>query len=145
MNNKEKVIFNDFNEYMHMIFRIQEKLRDKKNFNNIYSLSNTALSVIMYIPKEGSRNYKEITENLKIPKSTLTGIASKLKSSGYVIEKVNKQDKRMHDLFLTEKGKLAQHEHDACEKEVYSILTGSLNLKEKEQLLSILKKGLCYK
>ncbi len=140
--NREKQIFQAYNTYMHTVLQIIEKMQNSGEFRLVTALSHSALSVLMCIPKEESRNYKDITEALHIPKSTLTGIARQLENQGYIKQKINEQDRRRRDLYLTEKGIAAQKEHDLCEEKVYILLTGKLSLDEKELLLKLMSKSL---
>lgn len=91
------------------------------------------------------KNEKEITQRLladKLHKSpaAISEIVRKLNTSKLVKRIPNKNDRRVFDLELTEKGqKIAQEfekEHPKMEEDMYSILTGE----EREELTRLLKK-----
>ncbi len=138
---KNELLFQNFNAYLHQIVKIQENMVDKNKYK-IATMSYTTISVIVFLSSKRVCNFKEITKSLKIPKSTLTCVIRKLVKQGYVTIEVDEQDHRYHNVSLTEKGNQLQIEHDEYERELFTIVTGNLNLEEKETLISLLIKGL---
>ena len=67
-------------------------------------LSNVHCRVLSYIHAKPRINMVELTDKIKVHKSTITRIVSQLEEWGYVVRHPNETDQRRFDLMLTEHG-----------------------------------------
>ena len=98
---KNKLIskIREFNRlYMPMM-----KLLGNHYLGSEYSV--TEARVFFEIYQNEGCNAAHIAETMNIDKSYLTSIISSHEKSGYIIKKCSNTDKRVYDLFLTDRGK----------------------------------------
>lgn len=62
------------------------------------------LKSLIYIRSRGKASHSELSKVLRVTPSVVTGIISRLKSSGLVLKQPDVDDRRVHWLALTDKG-----------------------------------------
>jgi DNA-binding MarR family transcriptional regulator len=106
------------NRLSHRIVRLNERF-DEKSLHRIKSLSKIEISVLSLLCENPQIIMSNISEQLQVSKSTMTGIVDKLEALGFLQRVINKRDRRSYALEVTDEGKLAQKEHLKLEKETY--------------------------
>lgn len=92
------------------------------------------------ISKNEGISQKELSEYLYVGKSTTAKAVKNLVKNNYVAVQKDKNDKRVHRLYLTEKGKEAAPVIEAVFLEITDTFTKGLTEQEKEQVYVGLKK-----
>lgn len=139
---------NDFENYIseftmiwHEILGLHKKFEVEKIFPNFCELSTVEISIIQMVSDDENILLKDISQQLSLPKSTLTHIIDRLEKKGYLCRKISQRDLRSYGLKLTSKGQLAQNEHIKYEKFIFSGILQALDSdNEREQFICLLKK-----
>lgn len=92
------------------------------------------------ISKNEGISQKELSEYLYVGKSTTAKAVKSLVKNNYVKVEQDKNDKRIHRLYLTQKGKEIVPKIELVFLELMGIFTQDLSECEKEQTLTVLKK-----
>lgn len=114
----------------------------------IKGLSMIEVAVIVMLYKNPQIIMRDLSDELHISKSSITGIIDHLEELGYLRRVMNRKDRRSYALEITEAGKLAQLQHEeyekqACLKFIEAMKTCSISeeyLDQTESLLDFLKK-----
>lgn len=106
------------NRISHRIVRLNEQF-DEKAFHRLKSLSKIEISVLSLLCENPQIIMRDISDQLQVSKSTMTGVVDKLENLGFLQRVINKRDRRSYALEVTEEGKLAQKEHLKWERETY--------------------------
>lgn len=123
-------IFND-------ILTIEQSDLKKGYFNDLSVTEiHTIEAIGMYVP----RNMSEVARDIGITLGTLTKAISNLVKKGYVERKRSEQDKRVVNVDLTKKGKLAYRIHAKFHRDIIRETIDGLNEKEKNTLVDVLEK-----
>ncbi len=115
----------DTEKLMERIHQISHRLTnflgqfEQRLSGRIKDLSNIEISVIVRLYKNPKIIMRDLSEDLHISKSSMTGIVDHLEELGYLRRVINRSDRRSYALELTEEGKLAQLQHEECEKQAY--------------------------
>lgn len=102
-------------------------------------LSITELHTIEAIGMYDQRTMSEVAQDLKITVGTLTTAINKLIKKGYVERMRIEEDRRVVMVKATKKGKLAFRLHAKFHSDMIKSITGVLNPKEEEVLISSLE------
>ncbi|GGI65776.1 MarR family transcriptional regulator [Enterococcus alcedinis] len=92
------------------------------------------------ISKNEGISQKELSEYLYVGKSTTAKAVKNLVKNNYVEVKKDEHDKRVHRLYLTEKGRETAPVIDAVFLEIVDIFTKDLTEEEKDVTYNVLKK-----
>lgn len=92
------------------------------------------------ISKNEGISQKELSEYLYVGKSTTAKAVKNLVKNNYVKVEQDENDKRIHRLYLTEKGKEIVPKIESVFLELMDIFTKDLSECETEQTLTVLKK-----
>jgi DNA-binding MarR family transcriptional regulator len=96
--------------------------------------------VLHILAKEDGLTQSEITEKLDIRPSSLGELVAKLEKSGYVERRQNENDKRVINVFITDKGRKAEKEFvNPRQKDAESWCLG-LSEEDKAKLSELLEK-----
>lgn len=106
------------NQLSHRIVKLNEQF-DEKTFHRLKNLSKLEISVLSLLCANPQIIMRDISKQLQVSKSTMTGVVDKLEQAGYLQRVICRQDRRSYSLEITEEGKLAQKEHLRWEKESY--------------------------
>lgn len=85
----------------------------------IKDLSKIEISILVKLYKNPQIIMRDLSEELHISKSSMTGIVDHLEELGYLRRVLNRSDRRSYALEITEEGKRAQLQHEECEKQAY--------------------------
>ena len=137
MNQKEQLI----NELLVTIFNdiVQIEQRTLKA-GALNDLSVTEIHTIEAIGMYTPRNMSEVAADLKITLGTLTTAINKLIKKGYVGRNRIEEDRRVVQVQLTKKGKLAYRLHDKFHSDMTKNIVEGLNSEEEEILIKSLGK-----
>ncbi|MEQ8197444.1 MAG: MarR family transcriptional regulator [Clostridiaceae bacterium] len=137
MNQKEQLI----NELLVTIFNdiVQIEQRTLKA-GALNDLSVTEIHTIEAIGMYTPRNMSEVAADLKITLGTLTTAINKLIKKGYVGRNRIEEDRRVVQVQLTKKGKLAYRLHDKFHSDMTRNIVEELNSEEEEILIKSLGK-----
>lgn len=137
MNSKEHVV----NELLVGIFNditlIEEETLKQGSLND---LSSTEIHTIEAIGMYKPRNMSEVAAALKITLGTLTTAINKLIRKGYVLRKRIEEDRRVVQIELTKRGKLAYRLHEKFHKDMIFEVVNGFKLEEERILISSLQK-----
>lgn len=137
MSEKIKVINNLLVEIYDDISRIENHTLKQGEFKD---LSITEIHTIEAIGMYGSKIMSEIAEKLQITMGTLTTAIDKLIKKGYVERKRSETDRRIVNVSLTKRGKLAYRIHEKFHFDMVKSMVDKYTEQEEEILVSALKK-----
>ncbi len=114
----------------------------KKNYQVLKdtNISMIQLHCLIYINKNKNCSLKQIAKNFSVTLPSATDLVNKLILLKLIIRKEDKKDRRLINLSLTKKGKKLIKKILEKNNQCFSSLINKLNIKEKKQLLEILKK-----
>ena len=130
----------EFGILWHQLLRLDQKKDFKKKYPNFSELTINEISVIHIVSENPDIILKSICQILDLPKSTLTNTINRLEEKEYLFRTITKKDLRSYGLSLTEKGIQAQKEHLEYESQEFGKVLGTLDSKERTELLSLVKK-----
>lgn len=137
MDYKERVInellVNIFND----ILLIEQKTLKS---GHLQDLSVTEIHTIEAIGMYKPRNMSEVAADLKITLGTLTTAINKLIKKGYVDRQRIEEDRRVVQVQLTKKGKLAYRLHEKFHSDMIKDIVDGLDPSEEDILISSLNK-----
>ncbi|MCY0970474.1 MarR family winged helix-turn-helix transcriptional regulator [Chryseobacterium wangxinyae] len=116
------------------------KLLIRKGLGEFPDLANEEFTYLYRLKDESSLTKTQLIEKNAHEKQTGTQIIKRLIEAGFVQEKGDEEDRRIKRLSLTEKGEEIFHHSVEKVNKTSKVLTGKLDVKEKKDLLSILKK-----
>ncbi|SHK29554.1 MarR family winged helix-turn-helix transcriptional regulator [Paramaledivibacter caminithermalis] len=70
-----------------------------------YELSSAEFLVLLVMIKKDGLSQESINKGLQFDKGFLAKVAKSLENKGYIIRKINQEDRRAYRLFLTDKAK----------------------------------------
>lgn len=103
-------------------------------------LSITEIHTIEAIGMYGSKIMSEIAERLQITMGTLTTAIDKLIKKGYVERKRSEKDRRIVNVSLTKRGKLAYRIHEKFHFDMIKSMVDDYSEEEEVILITALKK-----
>ena len=103
-------------------------------------LSITEIHTLEAVGLYGSKTMSEIASELEITMGTLTTAIDKLIKKGYVERKRSNIDRRIVNVSLMYKGKLAYRIHEKFHLDMVKAITNDFNSQEEEVLLCALRK-----
>lgn len=103
-------------------------------------LSITEIHTLEAVGLYGSKTMSEIASELEITMGTLTTAIDKLIKKGYVERKRSNIDRRIVNVSLTNKGKLAYRIHEKFHLDMVKAIMNDFNSQEEEVLLCALRK-----
>ena len=103
-------------------------------------LSITEIHTLEAVGLYGSKTMSEIASELEITMGTLTTAIDKLIKKGYVERKRSNIDRRIVNVSLTNKGKLAYRIHEKFHLYMVKAIMNDFNSQEEEVLLCALRK-----
>ena len=124
-----------------LIKKIQNAIRSEAD-NNMRSLDVTlpqtrVLSFLMHRERHTAPQ-KEIETFFCVTHPTMIGILHRLEAKGFVDVRVNREDKRMKDVALTEAGERAASLADCFRRKTEEAMTAGLSDGDRSQLVSLL-------
>lgn len=105
----------------------------------IKSLSDTEISIIHKIAAQNDIVIGDISKDLFLPKSTVTGLVARLERKKFIRRTINRDDLRTFGLVLTQKGVRVQQEHRKFEHAFFNKLIEPLSKAESNELMELLR------
>lgn len=125
--------------YLKKLYRIysQELLNSLQN-KGFTDLRPSFLEVLLYICENEGSSIKEVGQNCGLKKQTMTSHLNELEKRGYTLRKINPNDRREQNIFLTDYGQkfkfsLLEAINDIEEK--YSSVLGRIELERIDHVL----------
>lgn len=137
MKEKLKEINNLLVEIYDDIGRIEEYSIKQGAFSD---LSITEIHTLEAIGLYGSETMSEVAFKLDITMGTLTTAVDKLIKKGYVVRKRSDMDRRIVNISLTKRGKLAYRIHEKFHMDMVKAIIHEFTEKEEEILIVGLRK-----
>jgi DNA-binding MarR family transcriptional regulator len=134
------------NETLGLIFRRISHAAKKETDNNLRKLNLTMSQglVLEYLnnTKDDELTQKAIEQHFNLQHPTVSGILKRLEKHEFITTAVNKTDRRVKDIFLTEKAKKIEEIARQDKKQMEDVLVKGLSKEEIETLRGLLKKVL---
>lgn len=137
MNEKLKKINDLMVEVFNDVMHIEEVTLKKGAFSD---LSITEIHTIEAVGLYASRTMSEVAADLEITMGTLTTAVDKLIKKGYMERSRSESDRRIVNVSLTNRGKLAYRIHEKFHIDMVKAITNDFTSEEEEVLLSALDK-----
>lgn len=125
-----------FVEVFNRILKWEQNLLTQGEFAD---LSITEIHTLDAIERSPEQKMKEIAHKLSITLSTLTTAVNNLIKKNYVESRRHKQDKRIVNVYMTEKGKAALQKHKAFHEAMVDAVLSGLNAQEQQALQKALE------
>jgi len=123
------------------ILEIEAKCLITEEFSDI---SYNDMHIIEAVGIEEPRNMKTVAKLMSVTTGTLTKAVDALCSKGYVIRKRSTEDKRVVQLWLTDKGKSAFYHHEQFHRQMIKNISQEMTERETEVLIFALAKMVDY-
>lgn len=111
-------LLNRIHDTFHRVIELNEQF-DEHEFNRIEKLTKAEITTLSLLYNNPQMIMRDMSDKLKVSKSTMTGIIDDLEKYGFVQRVINKKDRRSYALEVTEEGRLAQKEHLDWERSFY--------------------------
>ena len=131
MEKKYTVINQFLVEVFNNILKIEQKSLREGKFSD---LSITEIHTLECIGMYSERTMSDVAQDLDITVGTLTTAINNLVKKGYVDRQRSEVDRRVVEISLTKKGKLAYRVHEQFHTEMIKATVGSLGEEESEVL-----------
>ena len=109
-----------------------ERLNQLANMTCCSGITLAQCHVLLEIEELTETTTKQLSENLKLDKSTLSRTIAGLEKSGLVNRKAHAQDRRFTILALTKKGKIKCDSLNKFNDQMYNNIFGRLSQKERQ-------------
>ncbi|MFA9396850.1 MAG: MarR family winged helix-turn-helix transcriptional regulator [Clostridiaceae bacterium] len=130
----------ELSQLWHILIPVGKNILDMKEFEHLRNVTELEIGIIGILSKKKQPLFKDVCNELVIPKSTLTNAVKRLEKNNYVKRNINTNDRRSFNLQLTTEGEVLQKEHIIYENMLCKLILGGLNEEERTKLLQILKK-----
>lgn len=134
------------NETLGLIFRRIAHAAKKETDNNLRKLNLTMSQglVLEYLNNttDEELTQKSIEQHFNLQHPTVSGILKRLEKHGFIISSVNKTDRRVKDISLTDKARHIEEIARKDKKQLEETLVKGLSDEEKETLRKLLTKVL---
>lgn len=111
--------------------------------NSLIKASDLTVSeahTIEILGRFGEMNMKQLAEKLHVTTGTTTVAVDRLESKGYAVRSSTKEDRRVYNISLTQKGQQAFTQHHEAHQELSRKMIASLSDEKAAQFLEIIKK-----
>ncbi|SNS84373.1 DNA-binding transcriptional regulator, MarR family [Anaerovirgula multivorans] len=128
------------NEYLQKLIR-NTIIHDKKGILlKGTTLSIAELFILKILGKDRGKKMFEVIQELDIDRNSFVTLISKLQQQQLIIKTKSAEDKRVHILSLTDKGKEVYHEILQNEKDILEVLLNDFSFNEEKAVLKFLVK-----
>ncbi|WP_432667062.1 MarR family transcriptional regulator [Wukongibacter baidiensis] len=115
------------------LFTVQRYFKIFLNYRlKNHGLNSAQFMVLLRLMRQDGQSQEAINEGLKFDKGFLARVAKSLEKEGYIIRKVNQEDRRAYELYLTERAKALKPMIFETLKEWDDTILEGLNEKEIE-------------
>ena len=126
-------------KYISMLYRIGSSYINKELCK--YDIGSGQYIFLLYLFNNNGCNQEEISIALDIDKGTTARALQKLQKEGYINKKIDKNDRRVNHILVTEKAFEIQESIMKVLNSWEDILYSSFNKEEKNELLELLQKA----
>jgi len=105
-----------------------------------YAITSTQYVVLEKLWETDGLSLTELGKSLDFDGTTITGISDRMERDGLVVRKRQTDDRRVINIFLTDKGKKLKGKLANCASDVNSAALGSLSETERAQIGTVLEK-----
>lgn len=131
----------ELNRLHHLLHRKMAASHWEDAYPHLKGLTTLEIGIIGALSGKPEATPTELAEALQVSKSTLTSAINRLETRGYLGREISPADRRSFRLVLAGEGKLAQGEHLASERAIYTRLLGLLDSgEETASLLALARK-----
>jgi len=107
---------------------------------NKFGLTSSQQTILSLLNKKDGASLSEIGKSVFLDKPAITGLADRLEKDGFVERRRTSSDRRVIQLFLSEKGRLLIHQTDSIASAVDQRIIKFLSESELSNLRNILNK-----
>lgn len=132
----------ELNSLWHIVGMRMKKEMCSGKYPAILGVSMVELSILEVVEQHSSCMMKCVSQELELPKSTLTSAVKRLEQKGYITKECSLCDKRAYNLELTPLGYQAQEEHRNIELFVFKKLLCTLSDEERNHFLLTFNKAI---
>lgn len=116
----------------------------EKNCNNDlkrFDLTISQIRVLMFLNERNGRktSQKDIEEYLEVTHPTVIGIIKRLESKGFIRSETDAKDRRIKNIYLTEKESQVRDHMERSRSEIEARLTSNMSAEQVDQLKSLLE------
>ena len=123
-----------------ILYLYTESRRITKELARSVLLTGPQLTVLKMLEGVGDLSLSELSERIRAQNSTVTGIIDRMEREGLVLRARSKEDRRVINIKLTEKGSRIAREVTVEPMEVLRASLESLSVPEMRELMKILTK-----
>jgi DNA-binding MarR family transcriptional regulator len=123
-----------------ILYLYTESRRITKELARSVLLTGPQLTVLKMLEGVGDLSLSELSERIRAQNSTVTGIIDRMEREGLVVRERSKEDRRVINITLTEKGSRIAREVSVEPMEVLRASLESLSAAEMRELMKILTK-----
>lgn len=128
-------------QLMHAMAEINQEIFLSCDYSDCLSLCNNDISILVLLEEHPGETAKQISDRLKLPKTTAVTAARRLVKGGLVTREKNPQDGREQLLMLSDSGKNVNIQHKRYEKEFIDHFISLFQEKDHETLADILERS----
>lgn len=99
------------------------------------------MHLLEVVGTKGSIRMSELSQRLGVTTGTLTVMAHRLESRGYIIRRRDEKDKRVYQVELTEKGRREYENHHHLHEHLIENIVDYVGEQRAKQLFSLLKEA----
>lgn len=125
---------------MHEMLSINQSIMKESDYSAFLSMCEQDITIISMVSSNEQITAKEISDTLKVSKTTVVSAVDRLEKRGFLIRKVDEQDKRRRYLFLTDSGKEVNKQHMEYEDKYISSIADLWNEADQKELAKILQR-----
>lgn len=128
-------------QLMHAMAEINQEIFSSCDYSDFLSLCNNDISILALLEEHPGETARQISDRLKLPKTTVVTAVSRLVKRGFVTREKNPQDGREQLLMLSDSGKNVNIQHKKYEKEFIDHFINLFQEKDHETLADILERS----
>ena len=134
MHEKAKELYNHIDILIQRFLIIQNEIKGASS-----ELSFQEIKIINNLGKFQPCIMRELSERMKVPMSTMTGIIDKLVEKKYAVRQHSDHDRRIVEVRLSKEGEKIFEIEERNHMQLATVMLDSLSPVEQEQLLSMFK------
>lgn len=138
MSNNE--LKRQFSSLMHELIIINRGIFKRGDYSNLTALCDQDITILDIMGDTEYITAREISNRLKVPKSTIVTAVARLVKRGYIKREQNQEDRRKMLLKLTDLGIKANDEHQEYENIILETLVNMWNEEDQKKLSQLFKR-----
>lgn len=125
---------------MHELMKINNAIFKETDYSYFLSLCEQDITIISQVHSFAPITAKEISDKLRIPKTTVVTAVARLEKRGFIVRKIDEEDRRRRFLYLTEMGEKAHHQHMQYEEKYIGAFARLWEEEDRELLIEVLRR-----